>query len=281
MSTAQIALSPEVERKASGSSFYTAMKILPKAERDGMFAVYAFCRAVDDIADNQDGPREPRFTELEAWRHDIEALYAGETRPRVAFLEATVRHYGLHKEDFLAVIDGMEMDVKEDIRAPDMAKLELYCDRVACAVGRLSIKIFGMDEEPGFRLSHHLGRALQLTNILRDLDEDTAIGRLYLPRELLQRQGIVGGDPNIINTNFRIDAVCRALAAIAHTHYAEADRIMRAKPKGGLRAPRLMSAVYCRILTRMERDGWLPPRKRVKLPKALLLWLALRYGLAA
>ena len=98
--------------------------------------------------------------------------------------------FGLQQADFLAVIDGMDMDVEADIRAPDLATLDLYCDRVAGAVGRLSIRVFGMEEAPGAELAHQLGRALQLTNILRDLDEDAAIGRLYLPRELLAQAGI-------------------------------------------------------------------------------------------
>src|SRR6202041_500248 len=103
--------------------------------------------------------------------------------------------YGLRKEDFLTVIDGMDMDVAEDIRGPSLAQLDLYCDRVASAVGRLSIKVFGMDEGPGFALAHHLGRALQLTNILRDIDEDASIDRLYLPKEYLGAAGIATNDP--------------------------------------------------------------------------------------
>ena len=106
-----------------------------------------------------------------------------------------VRTFDLQREDFIAVIDGMEMDVIADIRAPDRATLDLYCDRVACAVGRLSVRVFGMEREAGLALAHHLGRALQLTNILRDLDEDASLGRLYLPREALQAAGIEATDP--------------------------------------------------------------------------------------
>ena len=148
------------------------------------------------------------------WRADIEALYAGAPRRRARrSLRTAVKRYGLRKEDFLTLIDGMAMDVAEDIRAPDLATLDLYCDRVASAVGRLSIKVFGMDEGPGFELAHHLGRALQLTNILRDLDEDAAIGRLYLPREYLTEAGIASSRPACGSLPIRpsIDA-CRSLA---------------------------------------------------------------------
>ncbi len=268
------------QQKASGSSFYAAMRLLPKAEREAMYAIYAFCRAVDDIADNGGDSRDVRSARLAAWRRDVEALYAGSVSQRAAFLEAVVGSYRLRKKDFLAVIDGMAMDVAEDICAPDEATLDLYCERVASAVGRLSIKIFGMDEDPGFRLAHHLGRALQLTNILRDLDEDAGLGRLYLPRELLEGAAIAFSNPDKAVASPAIDAACRGVARTAREHYREADAILASHPRGDLRAPKLMSAVYSSILDAMERRGW-APRSRVRIAKTRLLWLFLRYGIPA
>jgi presqualene diphosphate synthase len=277
-------LPPEVEevrRKAAGSSFYSAMRILPKAEREGMYAIYAFCRAVDDIADDGEGPRAERLAALDAWRGDIASLFGGGAPGKAAFLAGIVARYRLREADFLAVIDGMEMDIANDIVAPKLKELDLYCDRVASAVGRLSIKVFGMDESPGFALAHYLGRALQLTNILRDLDEDAEINRLYLPREYLEEAGIIGPDPHTALDDPAIDTVCRRLAVLARTHYDEAHRIMAARPKGDLRAPRLMGAVYAEILKRMQAQGWAPPRRRVHIPKAQLAFLALRHSLPA
>jgi len=269
-----------VEQKVSGSSFYSAMRVLPKAERHAMFAIYAFCRMVDDIADDGVGTREDRRKLLAQWRDGIEALYAGGAGGRAEFLGPAIRHYGLRKEDFFAIIDGMQMDVTEDICAPDLATLDLYCDRVASAVGRLSIKIFGMDEGPGVALAHHLGRALQLTNILRDLDEDAAIGRLYLPREFLDEEGISHDHPvRAINTP-AIDRPCRSLAAIAREHYHKAASILRDGVRGQVRAPRVMAAVYAAILEQMELRGWAPPRARVHPSKAKLLLLVLQHGIA-
>jgi len=279
-----MAIEPEVpatQQKASGSSFYAAMRLMPKAEREAMYAIYAFCRAVDDIADSGRDSREVRGARLDAWRRDVETLYAGSVSQRAAFLEAVVVRYRPRKEDFLAVIDGMAMDVAEDICAPDEATLDLYCERVASAVGRLSIKIFGMEEESGFRLAHHLGRALQLTNILRDLDEDAALGRLYLPRELLDGAAIGVDNPDKVVASPAIDAACRDVARIARGHYREADAILARQPRGDLRAPKLMSAVYSSILDAMERQGWAPPRSRVRIAKTRLLWFFLRYGLPA
>jgi phytoene synthase len=223
-----------VKKKASGSSFYLAMRLMPKRERDAMFAIYAFCRKVDDIADDGLGTRPERHEKLEAWRYDLEALYSGQTPVRVAFLASTVAQFGLRKEDFFTILDGMDMDVTEDIVAPDLATLDLYCERVASAVGRLSIKVFGMDEGPGFELAHHLGRALQLTNILRDIDEDADIGRLYLPREYLFAAGFKSLDPKMVVSDPRVDSVCRAVAALAHEHYDKELRSSRRSPRAAL-----------------------------------------------
>ena len=279
MTAVPSAAAPPHEAQASGSSFYAGMRVLPKAEREAMFAVYAFCRAVDDIADDVQGPRVERRSALDAWRGDIEALYAGQGPGRAQIVAEAVRRFGLDKADFLAVIDGMQMDADEDIRAPDMARLDLYCDRVASAVGRLSVKIFGMDHGPGLELAHHLGRALQLTNILRDIDEDAGLGRLYLPRELLAAAGITTDDPATVIADPRVDQACRALAGQAHAHYRAADQVMAARPAGKLAAPRLMGAVYSRILARTEADGWAPPRRRARLGKGELVWIVLRRGI--
>jgi presqualene diphosphate synthase len=196
----------------------------------------------------------------------------------VAFLVPAVAQFGLRKVDFLTVLDGMEMDVAEDIVAPALATLDLYCERVASAVGRLSIKVFGMDEEPGFALAHHLGRALQLTNILRDIDEDAGIGRLYLPREYLFAAGFKSLDPRMVVFDPRVDGVCRAVAAMAHDHYDKAAAILAKKPKGRIATPRLMGAVYREILNGSEAQGFAPPRKRVSLSRGKLVSLLLRAG---
>ena len=269
------------EAQASGSSFYAAMKVLPPAERAAMFDIYAFCRQVDDIADEGGLDRAERRRQLDAWRADLDILYAGGPATLSAFLAEPVRRFGLRKADFLAIIDGMQMDVDADITAPPYETLDLYCDRVASAVGRLSVCVFGMDEEAGIALSHDLGRALQLTNILRDVDEDAEIGRLYMPLEALEAAGITAREPMAVVADPRLDAACRWVAERAHAHYAKAEALMAARPKGRLIAPRLMRAVYAEILRRMEAEGWAAPRRRVSLSKGRLLWLVLRRGLLA
>ena len=263
---------------AAGSSFYTAMRLLPKERREAMYAVYAFCRSVDDVADDG-GPREVRAAELDRWRADIDALYAGNPPPRVKPLEEPTRRFGLKREDFLAVIDGMAMDAEEDIVAPSEAKLDLYCDRVASAVGRLSVRIFGMPEADGIRLAWHQGRALQLTNILRDIDEDAERGRLYLPMEKFHKIGLMTPTPQSALAHPRLGEVCAAVAAEAEEHYRQTWAIIARSPRQATKAARLMAAAYRLYLNAVVRRGWNAPRARVKPGKLSLLLVALRHGI--
>ena len=263
---------------AAGSSFYTAMRLLPKERREAMYAVYAFCRAVDDVADDG-GAADVRAAELDRWRADIDALYTGKPAPRVRDLVVPVQRYDLKRADFHAVIDGMAMDAFEDIVAPDEATLDLYCDRVASAVGRLSVRIFGMPEALGIKLAWHEGRALQLTNILRDIDEDAERGRLYLPREKLAAIGLTDPTPQSAIAHPRIGEVCAALAAEAESHYAETWAIIAKSPRKATKAARLMAAAYRLYLVALLKRGWAMPRARVKPKKLALVAVALRHGI--
>ena len=263
---------------ASGSSFYAAMRILPREQREAMFQIYSFCRLVDDIADS-DGPRPERLAALQQWRDDIDALYQGHPPARLRDYVASVRKFALEREDFLAIVDGMEMDVPQDIRAPDLAMLDLYCDRVASAVGRLSVRVFGLAEGDGILLAHHLGRALQLTNILRDVDEDAAIGRLYLPREGLLHAGITGTDPLKVIADPSLPKACAPLVARARSHFENADQVMARSPRRVVRAPRIMSKYYRAILELLVARGFASPRPPVRLNKVARIAILLRYAL--
>jgi presqualene diphosphate synthase len=262
---------------ASGSSFYAAMRILPREQREAMFHIYSFCRQVDDIADS-DGPRPERLAALQQWRDDINALYAGNPSPRVADYVASVKQFSLQREDFLAIIDGMEMDVPQEIRAPDTATLDLYCDRVASAVGRLSVRVFGLPTEDGILLAHHLGRALQLTNILRDIDEDAGLGRLYLPSEELRKVGITSTDPDVVAKDPHLPEVCAPLVDRARGHFAKADEIMMRQPRRLVRAPRIMSKYYRAILQLLIARGFASPRAPVRVGKLARLAIVFRYA---
>jgi phytoene synthase len=266
---------PVAAHRAAGSSFYNAMRILPHPQREAMFQIYSFCRQVDDIADAKEA-RSLRRAQLGAWREEIDALYAGKAGPRTRGLLAHVRHFALRREDFHAIIDGMQMDVDSDIQAPDEETLELYCDRVASAVGRLSVRIFGMQEGDGLLLARHLGRALQLTNILRDLDEDAAMGRLYLPKPLLERAGIVASNPAAVLASPALADVCSAIVDRARGEFAQAETIMRRNPRRTVRAPHIMADAYRVILDQLVERGWSKPRRRIGIPRARLLWIIMR-----
>ncbi len=211
-----------VER-ASGSSFYNAMRILPRAQRSAMFEIYSFCRQVDDIADSR-GPRAERRQELQRWRADIDALYAGKPAARTRGL------------------------------------------------------VTGMEEQAGIALAHHLGRALQLTNILRDLDEDAVLGRLYLPAQALRAAGIVSTDPATVLASPMLGTVCVCVVERARGHFAQADKIMARSPRRCVRAPRIMGEAYRLILDKLVARGWSPPRPPIRLPRARLLWIIMRHA---
>jgi phytoene synthase len=265
----------EAEDSARGSSFYTAMRIMPPPQRGAMYEIYHFCRAVDDIAD-EEGDVTVRLAQLQQWREDITRVYAGDAPTRLLALAKAIQEFGLKKDDFLAVIDGMEMDVCGPIQAPELETLILYCDRVASAVGRLSVRVFAMSEEDGLQLSHHLGLALQLTNILRDIDEDAMINRLYLPRELLQTAGIKTTNPREAIAHPAIGNACNSLAEKALSHFQAADEIMKRCERRQVRTPRVMSQAYRAIHTALVERGFVSPRLPVHLSKARLGFILMR-----
>ena len=261
--------------RAAGTSFHRGMAILPPDRRHAMYAVYAFCRIVDDIADG-DGPLELRARQLEAWRDRIAALYQGQADdPVTRVLLRAIAAFSLDEQDFIAVIDGMAMDAVA-IVAPDMATLDLYCDRVAAAVGRLSVRCFG--DATADPVAHHLGRALQLTNVLRDIHEDAARGRLYLPRELLDAHA-VPHDPQAALAHPALPDVCRALALTAHAHFRDATAAMARCRPAAMRPARLMGATYAAVLAQLERRGWHRLDLPARVPKWRKLLLAARYTL--
>ena len=263
---------------ASRSSFYLAMRILPHNQREAMYEVYAFCRAVDDVADGS-GARSVRIGKLDRWRTDIARLYAGGgTTELTKGLAVPVQTFGLEQEDFLAIIDGMEMDVTRDIRAPSWEEFDLYCDRVASAVGRLSARIFGLEDHKGRELSHHLGRALQMTTILRDLDEDAGMGRLYLPKEALEAAGITDKDIGKVLANPRLNDACAQVSARARLHFERASAVMESCARTSVRSPRIMASVYRALLDGLVKRGWTAPRREVRPSKLQFVSAVMRYG---
>jgi len=263
----------------SGTSFRWSMKVLPPEPREAMYAVYAFCREVDDVVD-EPGDREEKERALAAWRTEIDAIYDGvPTRPTGRALAAAMQKYALPKAAFLDVIDGMAMDLSGAMRAPSEADLHKYCDRVAGAVGRLSLPIFGGAGEKAEALATALGEALQYTNILRDLGEDMRLGRLYLPRERLIAHGIDSDDPATVLAHPNIGAVCTELVQHARQRFAESAALIAQGDAKRLKPCRVMMAVYQRILDGLEARGWSEPTAPLRLSKPTKAWIALRHGI--
>jgi presqualene diphosphate synthase len=270
--------------KRAHTSFYWAMRVLEPHKRTAMYAIYAFCRVVDDIADNP-GEADDKRARLQLWRTEIANTFAGNPSGPVgrALLVANSR-FDLTQADFLAIIDGMEMDVgvgktQGRVRITDLGELELYCDRVAGAVGRLSTRVFGLDLRSSESLSVSLGRALQLTNILRDLTEDAGIDRLYLPLDMLKRHGIEATDPDEVLASPAIGAVCDEIALIAEQYFTQSDVILSGLQRAKIRPALIMSEMYKRVLRRLNARGWTDLNTSVRLSRLTRIGIAIRYGL--
>jgi phytoene synthase len=264
--------------REAGTSFYHGMRVLPPDRRHAMYAIYAFCRIVDDIADEA-GALPDKIRALAAWRQRIAGLYEGRSDDAVTrVLASSVARFGLRADDFIAVIDGMQMDAESVIVAPPMAVLDLYCDRVASAVGRLSVRAFGDSSPAADEVAQALGRALQLTNILRDIHEDAERGRLYLPAEYLRDAG-VPADPVAALRAPGLPLVCARLATLAHGYFRTARAAMRRCDRAAMKPARLMGATYDSLLSALENRGWQRLDQRVSLSKWRKLWLVCRYGI--
>jgi phytoene synthase len=264
---------------ASGTSFYWGMRLLPAAKRKAMYAIYAFCREVDDIADG-DAPVLAKLEQLVSWRREIDALFTGRpSRPTTLALLDPIWRFALPAGEFHAMIDGMEMDAAGRMLAPPLQDLVRYCRCVAGAVGLLSIRVFGVDGEDARRGALALGEALQLTNILRDLSEDAARGRLYLPRELLREHRIAHADPASALRDPALPEVCDALAGRAKARFVDAEREFARADRRTLRPALIMMHVYRRTLDRLVARGWRLLEEPVHLARPERLWLALRHGL--
>jgi len=262
---------------ASGTSFAAGMRVLPRHRREAMFALYAFCREVDDIADDAPTPQD-RDEGLKMWHERIHDLFHNDEASdsiSIALLPA-IKRFGLVEGDFQDLINGMDMDARQAICAPTMEYLDTYCDHVASAVGRASVRIFGDSSPEAMRVAHHLGRALQLTNILRDLHEDAQRTRLYLPQELLTKHDIAMTQPQDVLKHPNLPAACRDLAVEVRRHFTEADKAMRDCQWQAMRPARVMRTYYGAIFNRLLKADWKNIEQRISLPTWEKIWLAVR-----
>lgn len=275
--------------RKSASNLALAFVLLPKEKRDGMSALYAFCRAVDDIADEDTVPVPERRAQLAEWRADVKRVCGGEV-PRFPVnreLQTVVRQYGLPFEHFDALLQGVEMDLEQN-RYVDYEELELYCYRVASVVGLLSIEIFQYTNPACRDYAIYLGKALQLTNILRDVRSDAERGRIYLPQRELESFQVRPEEVLRFEYSERFVALAQSVAQRARHFYQQARQTLPAADRRSMVAAELMGSVYWRLLTELERRRYdvLGPRltRLGKAQKLLLIfraWWRLTLGGAA
>ena len=276
--TRENAIAPR--QRAVGSWFFWAMLLLPAQRRKAMRALYAFCREVDDIADGE-ASRSLKQILLSNWRSEIAHLYAGRPHHNVTRgLSEAIHLYGLQCDDFLAIIDGMEMDAQTDIQAPSLAQLDRYCERVAVAAGRISVRIFGEASPAGQRVAAELDRAMQLTSILRDLAEDARRHRLYLPREVLHAHGIFATTPSWVLAQPALPDVCSDLVGLAEYHYAAAAEAIAACPRWTMRPAAVLLGTNRALLHELLARGGRRLDEPVRTPAWHKLTLVIRHGLA-
>ena len=252
--------------RSTSASFFWSMRLLPGPRRKAIQALYVFCREVGDIADGE-GSRTLKLQLLADWRDQIALLYAGRPQHLVArALRDAIERFDLRCEDFLAIIDGVKIDLSADIRAPSLEQLDLYFEQTTVAASRIALRIFGAAPSDANRVAAPLGRGMQLTGILRDLAHDAARHRLYLPRELLRAHGIFATMPSYVSAQPALPRVCNALAERAAVHFTEAERAIGARPIWAALATAAVLSSYRKLLKALVTRGWTRLDEPVHIP---------------
>jgi phytoene synthase len=263
--------------RKSASNLALAFILLPRQKRDAMSALYAFCREVDDVADDETVPTEKRRAQLADWRADVKRACENQSPefPVNRELQPVIKQFNLPFELFDELIKGCEMDL-DTKRYENFAQLELYCYRVASVVGLLSIKIFGHKNSAAHDYAIYLGKALQLTNILRDVKTDAARGRIYLPLDELKKFNVSENEILDSKNSDRYFALAASINDRAKGFYQLARLTLPAEDRNAMVAAELMGSVYWQLLQKLEREkfnvfGSQPVR--ITRPKKLLLIL--------
>ena len=250
----------------STSSFYWGMNLLKKDQRRAMFSIYSFCRIVDDIADSQ-GLNSKKMNDLNDWKKKIENIYIKQTEDYITReLKIAIEKYGLIKSDFIAIIDGMKMDINKKIVYPSQNKLDLYCDRVAGAVGCLSMKVFEINHRNSRKYAKNLGRAFQYTNILRDIKEDCSMGRCYIPIEIIKKSGFSKEKPELLIKRADLKEICKEFINKTKDYYLSAEKLSLEFERSKLKAPNLMKNMYESVFNKIYKNNW-NNKAKIKLGK--------------
>ena len=260
---------------ASGSSFYYAFLFLSPPRRAAITAFYAFCREVDDVADDVSDPGVAA-TKLAWWRSEVASTFAGHpSHPAMQALLPHVEAYGIEPSHLLAVIEGCQMDL-DQTRYLDFAGLARYCDLVAGVVGEVAASIFGRTLASTVDYAHRLGLAMQLTNIVRDVGDDARRGRIYLPVDELQRFDVKAAEILERRYSDRFTALMRFQAERAHDIYDEAFALLGDADRAAQKPGVMMANIYRTLLREIEADGFAVLHQRISLTPIRKLWIAMR-----
>ncbi len=262
----------------SGSNLVAAFKILEPQPRAAIMALYAFCREVDDIVDECKEPDLARI-KLAWWQEEISRIFqGGPEHPVGQALQPRVAAHGLPQSQFLEIICGCEMDLLQN-RYASWQDLELYCDRVAGAVGRLSARIFGEVNEAVLDYATLLGRALQYTNIIRDVGDDARRGRIYIPAEALHQFGVDAAGILRFEHSAAFQSVMADMARRAHNLYDKALARLPRDQRSAQRPGLIMAAIYRELLRLVESESFQVLNQRISVAPARKLWLAWKASL--
>lgn len=245
--------------KRSGTSFFWSMRFLPKAKRNAMYTLYAFCRHIDDIVDGNDTSMSEKMELIEAWREEMDNIYDRKvpTTEIGRKIYKNCMRFKLPKAEFVKLIDSISMDIPNPLQAPKMNEFFKYCRGVAGVPGNLSLRIFGCnDEELINQLATSLGTALQITNILRDVKEDAQSNRLYIPREFLHKANINSTDPSEVIVDKNLAIAREELARIAEEEFKKADVLIRRIDRKTARPVKAIEAIYKKYFEIMKNRGW-------------------------
>jgi len=257
----------------SGSSFYYSFLFLPPPKRRAITALYAFCREVDDVADEVSDPAIAR-TKLAWWRTEVANLFAGHPQhPVTRALQPFIASTGIDAARLNEIIDGMEMDLTYH-RYPDFEALALYAHRVAGVVGQLSASIFGYSNASTLQYAESLGLAFQLTNIIRDVGEDARRDRVYLPADEMARFGVTVEDVLARRSSDNFRRLMEFQAERADRYYAQAFAQLAPEDRRNQRAGLIMAAIYRTLLAEIRADRFEVLDRRIALTPLRKLWIA-------
>jgi phytoene synthase len=258
---------------SSGSSFYYSFLFLPADTRRAITALYAFCREVDDVVDecHDVGVAQQK---LDWWRNEISETFKGNPHHPVAVeLARLIEPHQIPMKHLLEIIEGMQMDLLQT-RYRDIEELEEYCYHAASAVGLLAARLFGYEHETTKEYAHDLGMAFQLTNIIRDVSEDAARGRVYLPQELLEKYQVAENELSKNTLSDGLQSVLKELSVRAENYYQSALNALPESDRWNQRSGLIMSAIYHALLNRIRENNFDVMNGRTSLPRLSKLWIA-------